>query len=344
MEWHKPPALAAGDTVAVVALSSGLAAELPHRYAAGKRQLKETFGVRVIDAPHALCDSAWLQAHPEARADDLHWALTDDSVAGIVSAIGGDDSIRTVPLLDLDLIGRHPKVFLGFSDSTVQHLANLAAGVVTFYGPSVLADLAENRGIHPYTEHAVRAAVFTARPFALEPAPEWSEDMLDWADPALQQRRRRYWPHPGWTWMQGDQVVEGPLLGGCMDVLEMAKGTAVWPRADAWDGAVLALEISEEAPSPDQVTHWLRNYAATGVLDRIGAMLFSRPLWYSQRDTFRLYDAVHRVLVESGRDDVPLVVGLDHGHGSPMGVLPLGCRVRVDPVRRTIEVTEPAVA
>ena len=116
-----------------------------------------------------------------------------------------------------------------------------------------------------------------------------------------------------------------------MDVLEMVKGTAVWPHADAWDSAVLALEISEEAPSPDQVTYWLRNYAATGVLDRIGAMLFSRPLWYSQRDTLRLYDAVRRVLVESGRDDVPLVVGLDHGHGSPMGVLPLGCRARVDP-------------
>lgn len=343
MDWRKPPALAAGDTVAVVALSSGLAAELPHRYAAGKRQLEETFGVRVVDAPHALCDSAWLHAHPEARADDLHWALTDDSVAGIVSAIGGDDSVRTLPFLDLDLIGRHPKVFLGFSDSTVQHLANLAAGVVTFYGPSVLADLAENLGIHPYTEQAVRAAVFTAEPFALEPATEWSEDMLDWADPALQQRRRRFWPHPGWTWMQGDEVVEGPLLGGCMEVLEMAKGTAVWPRADAWDGAVLALEISEEAPSPDQVTHWLRNYAATGVLDRISAMLFSRPLWYSPRDTFRLYDAVRGVLVEGGRDDVPLVVGLDHGHGSPMGVLPLGCRVRVDPLRRTIEVTEPAV-
>jgi muramoyltetrapeptide carboxypeptidase LdcA involved in peptidoglycan recycling len=343
MQWHKPPALAAGDTVAVVALSSGLAAELPHRYAAGRRQLEESFGVRVVEAPHALRDSAWLYAHPQARADDLHWALTDDGIAGIVSAIGGDDSVRTLPFLDLDLIGQHPKVFLGFSDSTVQHLANLAAGVVTFYGPSMLTDLAENRGIHPYTQQALRAAVFTAAPFALGPASEWSEDMLDWADPALQRRSRRYWPHPGWTWMQGSDVVEGPLLGGCMDVLEMVKGTAVWPHADAWDSAVLALEISEEAPSPDQVTYWLRNYAATGVLDRIGAMLFSRPLWYSQRDTLRLYDAVRRVLLESGRDDVALVVGLDHGHGSPMGVLPLGCRARVDPTRRTIEVTEAAV-
>jgi len=343
MQLRKPPRLRPGDTVAVVSLSSGLAAELPHRYATGKAQLAETFGVQVVDAPHALRSSRWLHAHPEARADDLHWALTDDSVAGVVSAIGGDDSVRTLPHLDLDLIGRHPKVFLGFSDSTVQHLANLAAGVVTFYGPSVLADLAENGGIHPYTEQAVRAAAFTAEPYALQAAQEWTEDMLDWADPELQPLRRRHWPHPGWTWMQGVHAVEGRLLGGCMDVLEMAKGTSVWPSPDDWDGAVLALEISEEAPSPDQVTYWLRNYAATGVLGRIGAMLFARPLWYSPKDTWLLYDAVRRVLVESGRADLPLVVGLDHGHGSPMGVLPLGCRVRVDPARRAIEVAEPAV-
>ena len=344
MDPRKPPALRAGDTVAVVSLSSGAAAELPHRYEAGKRQLAETFGLRVVEAPNALRDSAWLHAHPQARADDVHWAFSDDDIAGIVSAIGGDDSVRTVPYLDLDLIARNPKVFLGFSDTTVQHLANLAAGIVTFYGPSVLAGFAENGGIHPYTEQAVRAATFTPEPHALEVAPEWTEEMLDWADASLQERRRQHWPHPGWEWLQGTEPVEGRLLGGCMESLEMAKGTAVWPAPERWDGAVLALEISEEAPPPEQVTYWLRNYAASGVLDRIGALLFSRPLFYSQRRTLELWEAVRRVLAESGRDDLPLVVGLDHGHGSPMGVLPLGCRARVDPQRRSIEIVEAAVS
>ena len=39
-----PPALRPGDTVAVVSLSSGGAAALPHRYATGKRQLAEASG------------------------------------------------------------------------------------------------------------------------------------------------------------------------------------------------------------------------------------------------------------------------------------------------------------
>ncbi len=343
-ELRKPRALAPGDTVMTASLSSGIAAAVPQRYATGKRRITETFGLQVVDAPNALRDSAWLHANPRARADDLNAAFADDDISGVICAIGGDDAIRTLPHLDLDLIASNPKVFMGFSDSTAQHLALLSAGVVTFYGPSVLAGFAEDGGIHPYTEHAVLAACFTPEPFFLTPATEWTEEMRDWGDSSHQDERRTHWPHPGWTWVQGEQPVEGRLLGGCMESLEMAKGTAVWPADDDWDGAVLALEISEEAPSPDQVAYWLRNYAATGVLGRIGALLFSRPLFYSQRRTLELWERVRGVLAESGLDDLPLVVGLDHGHGSPMGVLPLGCRARVDPRHRTIEVTEPAVA
>jgi muramoyltetrapeptide carboxypeptidase LdcA involved in peptidoglycan recycling len=303
-----------------------------------------TFGVNVIESPNALRDDAWLHDHPQARADDLRWALENDDVAGIVSTIGGDDSIRTVPYLDLDLIRSYPKVFMGFSDTTVQHLVNRKAGIVSFYGPSLLAGFAENGGIHPYVEAAVRAAVFSAEPFELTAAPETTEEFLQWADPELQTRRRRWWPNPGWQWLQGDEPVTGELIGGCGEILEMAKGTAIWPPEEAWDGAVFLIETSEEAPPPQTVKHWLRGYLALGVLDRIGALLVARPDGYSQAQTFQLWDNVQAVLAEAGRTDVPVVVNVDYGHTSPLGVLPLGCRARVDPEHRTITVVEPAVA
>ena len=340
---RKPQAWQSGDTVAIVSLSSGLSAAVPHRYEAGKRQLVQTFGLRVVDTPNARRDDAFLRANPAARADDLHWALANSDVAGIIASIGGDDSIRTVPYIDRDLISAHPKVFLGFSDSTVQHLINRAAGTVSFYGPSLLAGFAENCGIHPYVETAVRQAIFTAEPFALSAATEWTDELVDWRDTSLAGRRRRWWPNPRWTWLQGEQPVEGELLGGCADVLEMAKGTPIWPADEVWDGAIFAFELSEEAPAPRTVAYWLQNYAAMGVLDRIGAFLLSRPENYSLQRTFQLWDTVQRVLAEAGRADMPLVANLDYGHSSPMGVLPLGCRTRVDPQAQSIRVLEPAV-
>jgi muramoyltetrapeptide carboxypeptidase LdcA involved in peptidoglycan recycling len=340
----RPPALKRGDTVTAISLSSGLAAAFPHRYEAGKRQFAETFGVTVVETPNALRDNTWLHDNPQARADDLHWALENDDVAAVITTIGGDDSIRTVPYLDLDLIRRHPKVFLGYSDTTVQHLVNRRAGIISFHGPGFMTDLAENGGIHPYVESAVRAALFSAGPFALEAAPEWTEEFLDWANPSFQSRRRRWWPNAGWQWLSGAERVTGELIGGCGEVLEIAKGTSMWPRAEEWDGAVFLLETSEEAPPPDTILHWLRGYLALGVLQRLAALLVARPMGYSQQQTFRLWQAVLAVLAEAGRPDLPVVANVDYGHTSPAGVLPLGCQVRVDPVHQTIGVVEPGVS
>jgi len=344
MSLIKPPALRPGDTVAAISLSSGAAAALPHRYAAGKRQFAETFGVTVIETPNALRDSAWLHDNPRARAEDLHWALTNPDVAGIISTLGGEESIRTVPYLDLDVIRAHPKVFMGYSDSTIQHLVNRQAGVVSFHGPGLMTNLAENGGIRPYVESAVRAAIFTAGPFELSAASEWTEEFLNWADPELQSRPRRWWPNPGWQWLQGTEAVTGELIGGNAEILEMAKGTSIWPDDEAWDGAVFLLETSEEVPPPDSVKHWLRNYLALGVLNRIGAVLVARPMGYTQQQTFDLWANVQTVLAEADRPDLPVVANVDYGHTAPEGVLPLGGQARVDPVYRTVTVVDAGVS
>jgi len=344
MQLRKPPALRRGDTVAVLSLSAGLAALMPARYAAGKRQLAEAFGLNAIEAPHTLADPGWLRDHPEARAADLHWALDNPDVHGIISSIGGEDSIRLLPYLDLAKIADQPKVFTGYSDTTIQHLVHRRAGVTSFYGMSLLATAAENAGVHPYTVESFRRTVMSTEPVGtLSAAPEWTEERLDWLDPQLQDRRRRWVPNYGWLWLQGEQPVTGPLLGGCLEVLTMAQGTPIFPSLSEFDGAILHLELSEEKPPIGQVGHWLRSFAALGIIERIGALLLSRPEDRSLRETLELYAAVQRELAEAGRADLPFVANLDFGHSSPMGLLPLGASLTVDPVARRITVNEAMV-
>src|SRR5215813_1797426 len=119
----KPRALHPGDRVAAISLSGGWPSVYPGAYCDGKRQLEEAFGVQVIESRHTLADADWLAAHPEARAADLVKALRDPSINGIISTIGGDDSIRMLPFLDLSVIRENPKIFLGYSDATVTHFA-----------------------------------------------------------------------------------------------------------------------------------------------------------------------------------------------------------------------------
>lgn len=116
---QRPRRLSAGDRIAAVTLSWGGPGAFPHRYEAGKRQLENAFGVQVVEMLHRLADPDVLAADPASRVADLHAAFADPDIAGVVSTIGGDDSIRLLPLIDLDLLAANPKVFLGYSDATI---------------------------------------------------------------------------------------------------------------------------------------------------------------------------------------------------------------------------------
>ncbi|UFA51291.1 S66 family peptidase [Deinococcus radiophilus] len=324
----RPRPLTSGSRVAALSLSSGFVTEVPHRYAAGVRQAAESLGWDIVPAPNAFRGPDYLYANPQARADDLHWALTNPEIDGMVSIIGGDDSIRLLPYLDLALIRAHPKVFLGYSDATVTLTQFLRAGVMAYHGPAVLTDLAENGGIHPYVAQSLRQA-FGGQAYDLSPSPEWTEAGQDWEDEAAQSVRREFQPGDGWTWLQAGQA-EGHLLGGCIEILDMLSGTPGELPLRLWRGAVMALETSNDVPKPAQVGYWLRNWAAKGVLQQLSGLLLARPRDYTPEMVEDLYSWVRRALKEADREDLPVVANVDFGHTSPQLTLPLGARVRLD--------------
>ena len=50
------------------------------------------------------------------------------------------------------------------SSTTIAHLACFKAGLVTFYGPAIMAGFAENVGMFPYMIESVRKILFHAEP------------------------------------------------------------------------------------------------------------------------------------------------------------------------------------
>jgi muramoyltetrapeptide carboxypeptidase LdcA involved in peptidoglycan recycling len=343
----KPRRLQPGDRVAAVTLSWGGAGEHPWRYQAGKRQLQEEFGIEVVETRHALRNAEWIRNNPRARADDLMDAFADPSVRGVFSTIGGDESIRLLPYLDLQTIRCNPKVFLGYSDTTVTHWACFKAGVVSFYGPSILAGFAETGGIFPYTASAIRRALFSTEPIGyVQPSRDgWTSEHVDWDEPEARTHSRRLDPPEPWRFLQGRGVMEGRLIGGCLEVVEFLRGTSLWPEPDVWAGAILFLETSEEAPPPRTLERALRSYAAMGVLDTLSGLLLGRPGGGVSADRFLEYEAaVLRVVAEEqGRDDLPIVTRMDFGHTDPMFVLPYGVRARIDCDRQRFEIVESGV-
>jgi len=343
----KPGKLQPGDKIATVSLSWGGPGAFPERYEAGKRQLRDEFGVTVVEMPHTLSDATWLQHDPRARADDLMQAFADRSIRAIMSTIGGDDSIRILPFIDLNVIRSNPKIFLGYSDTTVIHLACLKAGLVSFYGPSIMAGFAESGGMFPYMVDSVRKTLFSSAPVGrIDPnAAGWTAQFVDWAEPELQTCKRELTSSTGWRFLQGRGVRRGPLVGGCLDVLGWLRGTDVWPHPELWRGAILFLETSEEAPSPTAVLRELRVYAAMGILKELAGILLGRPGGPVPPDQFDAYDRAIRQVIheEEGLRDLPVITQMDFGHTDPMFVLPYGVEAEIDCDAQVFTIVENAV-
>ena len=345
----KPRHLERGDTVAIVSLSSGILGEdwAIHKLTIARERLERDYGLRVRVMPNALRGVEYLDRHPEARAADWMDAFRDPEIKAVFSAIGGDDTIRLLPYVDFDVLRCNPKIFTGFSDTTSNHFMLYKAGVVSYYGASVMTNFAEYVRINDYTARMIRDTLFEPKPILEIPsAPYWYDDedeKIWWKEENIHTLRQYHPEEIGYELLQGAGVVEGELLGGCLDVFIELTGTPIWPALGEWRGKLLFLETSEEDMSCELLTWILRNLAAQGIFDVVSGVLVGKP---ARRSKYEPYKEVYRRVVgrEAGRDDLPILYNVNFGHAEPIGVLPIGARARLDADRKTLTLLEPATA
>lgn len=339
----KPQSLKRGDKVATVSLSWGGAGDeaLLWRYNLGKKRLQEQFGLEVIEMPNTLKGSDYLYRHPEKRAEDLMAAFADTSIKAIFSCIGGDESVRMLPYVDLDVIKNNPKIFIGYSDTTITHFMCLKANLSSFYGVSVLAELAENVKIFDYTAHWLEKVLFDPSPICLIPAAgEWTGERIGWSEDNASAAKTMV-ENQGYEFLQGQGVVRGRLVGGCIEVMEMMKGTSLWPSGDIFQDAVLFFETSEDTPEPSYVECWLRNYGSQGILQKSKAIIFAKPYQEKYYDEYKA--SIMKIVSELGLDNLPIVYNMSFGHNEPMICLPYGAMAEIDCNRKTFSILESGV-
>lgn len=341
-----------GDRVAIVSLSSGMLGEgsCSHDIELGTRRLKE-FGLTPVFMPNALKGEAYLSEHPEKRAEDLKAAFLDDSIRGVICAIGGDDTYRLLPFLMEDsafkaAVTRAPKLFTGFSDATVNHLMFRRLGLQTFYGPCFICDLAELADeMLPYTKAAFQDYFRDYRTWKIRPSPVWYEERLDFSAAAAGTQRPVHEERRGYELLQGPGVFEGELLGGCLESLyDMLASTrhedegavcsryGVFPSREEWQGKILFVETCEEKPSPALLRRELEALADAGVFAAVSGVIVGKP------QDERYYDEYKDVFRSTIADPaLPVLYNVNFGHAYPRTALPYGARARADAERQLIE-------
>ena len=338
-------------TIGIVSLSSGMLGEdfAKHQLDRGIRRL-EAYGIKVKFMANTLKGVAYLKEHPEARAADLIEAFRDPEVDLIMTAIGGDDTYRLLPYLFENgelaaAVKGNEKLFLGFSDTTVNHLMLHKLELPTFYGQAFLTEICElGPEMLPYSKHYFEELIETGRIAEVRPSAVWYEERADWSPARLDTEPAAH-DNRGFELLQGPPVFRGKILGGCICTLfdifdggryadspELCAKYGLFPSVEDWRGKILLLESSEERPSPEKYRAALLYLKNAGVLEAVSGILVGKP----QNE---VYDKEYRQILCEVVDDPnkPILCNLAVGHALPRCILPFGVEAEVDAEKQRIK-------
>lgn len=330
--------------IAIVSLSSGTIGEefVRHEVELGIKRLRD-FGLTVTFMPHALKGIDYVKNHPAERAADLLEALRDPKIDMILCAIGGDDTYRLLPYLFegnalADAVSNSDKVFLGFSDSTINHFMLHKVGMNTFYGQSFLADVCElDKDMLPYSKTYFEELIRTGTIREVRPSAVWYEGRTDFG---VDQVGTPLTAHPdrGFELLQGAPVFSGEILGGCIDSMYdffngdryedmplLCRKYGLFPTVEDWTGKILLLESSEEKMPPETYRKALLALKETGIFGVLSGVLVGKPMDETYARDYQ------QILTEVIADPaLPIVCNLNIGHAQPRCILPFGVRATVD--------------
>jgi muramoyltetrapeptide carboxypeptidase len=278
----KPPPVESGAGIGVIAPASFAQ---PERGGRGLTHLR-TLGFAPHLGQHAAEHGPLFFAGTTAqRLADLHAAFQDYKTSAIMCLRGGYGSNYLLGGLDLELIRRHPKPFMAYSDLTGIQLNLLDhLGLPAFHGPMVGADFFKDDGIHLPSFQSALAGV----PYSVG-------------------------PREGLRILKSGPLhnpVRGILYGGCLSILVSLLGTPYAPRTE---DKLLFLE--DTGVKPYQIDRMLWQLRQAGKLDGVRGIIFGEMLdCISPGASPQLLDEVILHVFEDF--DGPIAIGLRSGHVS----------------------------
>jgi muramoyltetrapeptide carboxypeptidase len=279
-----PGIIGRGSRIGIIAPSGAVPLE---RFEQG-RSVIESLGFSTLTHGDVFGRHRYLAGTDHRRAAALHRCFSDDAVDAIICARGGYGALRLLPLLDLALIRRHPKPFIGFSDISALHWAFYRhGGLATFHGPVItsLADGDEASG------NALVQALCSRRPIRLT------------GSIVLKEGR-----------------AQGPVVGGNLSTLSHLLGTPFGPR---FSGCILMLEdIHEPAYKIDRMLSQMKQ---AGCFHGLAGLVLGT--FTDCGSTEALFDLVTEIFEEW---DIPIMAGLEVGHGSVNRTAPIGMTAFLD--------------
>ena len=317
-----PEFLKENGTLGFVAPAFGCAIE-PYKSAFEHSLEKwEKMGYKVQLGPNVYANCGiGISNTPELCAKELQESYASKENDLLISCGGGELMCEVISYLDFEVLKNAvPKWYMGYSDNTnFTFLSSILLDTAAIYGPCAAAF-----GMEPWHPAITDAydllcgKIDTVKGYGL-----WEKESLkDEEHPLLPYNvteESKIYKFP-----DQDAEIEGRLLGGCLDILQMYPGTSYdkvkeFSEKYKKDGIIWFLEACDLNIMSIRRAIWQLKEA--GWFTNVKGFLIGRPLNFGQ-EMFGIdqYRAVLDLLEEY---KVPIFMDLDIGHLAPM--MPIIC-------------------
>lgn len=269
----------------------------------GKNML-ESLGFDVVLAPSCSHPSQNDLAAPDhMRAKDIMDLFEDEKIDLIMAMKGGYGSPRMIDLLDFDVIKKHSKPFIGFSDVTLLlNIIFLKTGIITYHGPMLIGDFTNQFNPTSYRS---------------------------FLDVVLMKHDTLTISYPMATSLKGG-ISQGILLGGNLCLIDvMLHMTDV---SDYQDVILLIEDVHEHVYRIDRLLQGLRLKGVFGVIKGIIFGTFLLPDGEIQAD---LQSMIFNLLKPY---DFPVLFDVPIGHIKERHTIPIGSQITLDASQKTITI------
>ena len=316
--------------IGVFSSSSPISATVPVRYQRGKAYL-ESKDFAVMDGLLCGKQDHYRSGSIRQRAEEFNELLYREDIAILMASIGGFNTNSILPYIDYAYLKAHPKVIIGYSDTTALLLAIYAkTGLTTFYGPALASSFGE---FPPFVEETFgyfRDVVLEGYVPYPYPLPElWTDEFINWSD----QDRGKVGQPNEWLCVHPGSCT-GRLIGGNLNTMQGIWGTEYMPEIR--QGDILLLEDSLKDASTIERSFSLLKLS--GVFDKVGGILLGKHEKFDDSGTGRKpYEILLEVL---GEPAIPILADFDCCHTHPMLTMPIGCQVSLNASEKTVTLLE----
>ncbi|WP_027468826.1 S66 family peptidase [Deefgea rivuli] len=316
-----------GDKVCVIAPSRSLGIISQQVIELATTKLNE-IGLEVCFSKHVNEIDEFQSSSVDSRIEDLHTAFSDKTVKGILTAIGGHNSIQLLNKIDYAIIKANPKILCGFSDITALSNAIYAkTKLITYSGPH-FSTLGMLQGLD-YTIDYFKKCLMSEDDFSITHSQHWSDDA--WY---INQNQRDFYPNTGYQIINTGEA-SGTMIGGNLCTFNLLQGSCYLPEPE---DTILFLEednllgentLTEFDRNLQSIIHLKSFHSVKGIV--IGRFQKASQITHEQ--------ICKLIRSKPELNSIPVIANLDFGHTTPQITFPIGGEVEIIATSTHCEIT-----